>query len=227
MDALPPLARVLRYGNVRETDAERGRGHRRRARGPHRRRAAAAAGALDDDARGRAGRAHRRRRRGASACSSATSCATPWRGALARLVDRADVHGRVAGRCTRILHDAGLLEPAELERRMSLTLSPGNDPAAGAAWIEGFLGRSGLVLIHDETLLRLDRRWLAAVARRHLHAAPAGAAAHVLDLPGRRAPTDRRAGEAPRREPAPAQRRRRSTRNSTASAPRSCCPSCG
>ena len=71
--------------------------------------------------------------------------------------------GLVTGRCTRILHDAGLLEPAELGRRMSLTLSPGNDPAGAAAWIEGFLGRSALVLLHDETLLRLIDGWLAGV----------------------------------------------------------------
>jgi len=31
------------------------------------------------------------------------------------------------------------------------------------AWIEGFLGRSGLVLLHDETLLRLVDGWLADV----------------------------------------------------------------
>src|SRR6202035_4403356 len=42
-------------------------------------------------------------------------------------------------------------------------LSPGHDPAAAAAWIEGFLGRSGLVLLHDETLLRLIDGWLASV----------------------------------------------------------------
>jgi hypothetical protein len=87
----------------------------------------------------------------------------PWRGALAGLAGRADVHGLVTGRCTRILHDAGLLDPAELSRRMSLTLSPGNDPAGAAAWIEGFLGRSALVLLHDETLLRLIDGWLGGV----------------------------------------------------------------
>jgi hypothetical protein len=87
----------------------------------------------------------------------------PWRGALARLADRTDVHGQVTGRCTRILHDAGLLEPDELGRRMSLTLSPGHDAAGAAAWIEGFLGRSGLVLLHDDTLLQIIDGWLANV----------------------------------------------------------------
>jgi hypothetical protein len=46
---------------------------------------------------------------------------------------------------------------------MSLTLSPGHDAAGAAAWIEGFLGRSGLVLLHDDTLLQIIDGWLANV----------------------------------------------------------------
>jgi Family of unknown function (DUF5682) len=162
MDALSPLARVLRYGNVRETDVSQvsdvvgGLVSRIVVGLP------LAASALDDDAAaGLAGRIDRVD--AAVGLLERDELRIPWRGALASLAVRADVHGRVTGRCTRILHDAGLLEPAELGRRMSLTLSPGQDPAAAAAWIEGFLGRSGLVLLHDEALLRLIDGWLAGV----------------------------------------------------------------
>ena len=162
MDALPPLARVLRYGNVRETDVSQvadivgGLVARIVVGLP------IAASALDDDAAaGLAGRIDRVD--AAIGLLERDELRVPWRGALASLAGRTDVHGRVTGRCTRILHDTGLLEPAELGRRMSLTLSPGHDPAAGAAWIEGFLGRSGLVLLHDETLLRLIDGWLSGV----------------------------------------------------------------
>lgn len=162
MDALPPLARVLRYGNVRETDASQVAGIvdglvARIVVG-----LPLAASALDDDAAAELA-ARIETVDAAIGLLERDDLRAPWRGALARLADRVDVHGQVTGRSTRILHDAGLLEPPELERRMSLTLSPGNDPAVGAAWIEGFLGQSGLVLLHDETLLRLIDRWLAAV----------------------------------------------------------------
>ena len=44
---------------------------------------------------------------------------------------------------------------------MSRALSPGEDPERGASWIEGFIGTSGLVLVHDPELLtvldELDR----------------------------------------------------------------------
>ncbi len=162
MDALPPLARVLRYGNVRETDVGQvadvvsGLVARIVVGLP------LAASALDDDAA--AGLAARIDKVNAAVgLLERDELRAPWRGALASLAGRSDVHGRVTGRCTRILHDAGLLEPAELGRRVSLTLSAGHDAAAAAAWIEGFLGRSGLVLLHDETLLRLIDGWLASV----------------------------------------------------------------
>jgi hypothetical protein len=162
MDALPPLARVLRYGNVRETDAGQVAGI---VSGLVTRIVVGlplAASALDDDAA--AGLAARIDKVNAAVgLLERDEFRAPWRGALAGLAERTDVHGRVAGRCTRIRHDAGLLDPAELGRRMSLTLSPGHDPASAAAWIEGFLGRSGLVLLHDEALLRLIDGWLASV----------------------------------------------------------------
>jgi hypothetical protein len=162
MDALPPLARVLRYGNVRATDARQvgavveGLVTRIVVGLP------LAAGALDDDGAaelvGRIDAVD-----AAVGLLESAELRKNWRGALASLADRADVHGLVTGRATRILHDADLLEAGELARRMSRALSRGNDPAAGAAWIEGFLHESGLVLVHDEALLGLVDRWLGAV----------------------------------------------------------------
>jgi len=69
--------------------------------------------------------------------------------------------GTLAGRATRLLHDAGELEPA---KHMSRALSPGEDPERGASWIEGFIGTSGLVLVHDPELLTVLDSWMATVA---------------------------------------------------------------
>jgi len=163
MDAVPPLARVLRYGNVRATDAGQvgrivdGLVARIVVGLP------LAAAALDDDAAADLA-ARIDAVDAAVALLERADLRDPWRAALGRVAERPGVHGLVAGRCTRILHDAGLLEPRELERRLGRALSPGNDPAAGAAWIEGLLGRSGIVLLHDDALLRLIDRWLGGVS---------------------------------------------------------------
>ncbi|MBO0860150.1 MAG: hypothetical protein J2P21_17095 [Chloracidobacterium sp.] len=86
-----------------------------------------------------------------------------WRGAMIRLADQRGLHGLVAGRCCRLLVDAGALAADEAARRLSLALSTANEPALAAAWIEGFLKGSGLLLLHDETLWRTLDEWLAAL----------------------------------------------------------------
>ena len=46
---------------------------------------------------------------------------------------------------------------------MSRALSPGEEPERGATWIEGFIGTSGLVLVHDPDLLAVLDGWIATV----------------------------------------------------------------
>jgi hypothetical protein len=86
-----------------------------------------------------------------------------WLDALTRVADRADLPGLLAGRIARLLLDAGRLDSAEAARRLGLVLTVGVPPARGAAWIEGFVGGGGLVLVHDEALLRLVDRWLSDI----------------------------------------------------------------
>lgn len=85
-----------------------------------------------------------------------------WQAALADLLDRPGLHGLVEGRLTRLLHDAGALQDAP--GRMARAISVGVEPSRAAAWIEGFLSGDGLLLVHDETLLRLVDGWLAGLA---------------------------------------------------------------
>jgi hypothetical protein len=44
-----------------------------------------------------------------------------------------------------------------------VALSPGEEPARAAAWVEGLVAGSGLLLLHDPTLLRVIDEWMAAV----------------------------------------------------------------
>ncbi|MER6384324.1 DUF5682 family protein [Streptomyces sp. NPDC001250] len=88
-----------------------------------------------------------------------------WRAVLRTLSVRDSVAGVLRGRAVRLLLDDGALRPEEAARLMGLALSPGTPPAAAAAWIEGFLGGGGgLLLVHDERLLGLVDSWLTGVS---------------------------------------------------------------
>jgi Family of unknown function (DUF5682) len=159
MDALPPLARVLRYGNVRGTDASAVSTVvdglvARVCIG-----LSSAAASLDDDAAAifasRIDGVH-----GAIALLDDADDRSAWRESLLHLIDQEGLHGLVAGRATRLLLDEGIIDSADAARRMRLALSPGADPAVGAGWVEGFLRDSGTILLHDEDLFDTIDRWV-------------------------------------------------------------------
>ncbi|MGW1808037.1 DUF5682 family protein [Streptomyces sp. NPDC002078] len=88
-----------------------------------------------------------------------------WRAVLRTLSLRDSVPGVLRGRAVRLLLDDGELGAAEAARLMGLALSPGTPPADAAAWIEGFVGGGGgLLLVHDERLLALVDGWLTGVS---------------------------------------------------------------
>ncbi|NAZ78191.1 hypothetical protein GTQ99_22675 [Kineococcus sp. T13] len=89
-----------------------------------------------------------------------------WLAALAGVSARTDVHGLLAGRATRLLRDTGRLLPAEAARRLRRALSLGAPAPAQAAWVEGFLGRDGLLLVHDADLLALLDGWVCSLPER-------------------------------------------------------------
>jgi hypothetical protein len=84
---------------------------------------------------------------------------------LRTLSSRDSVPGVLRGRAARLLLDDGELRADEAARLMGLALSPGTPPADAAAWIEGFVGGGGgLLLVHDERLLGLVDSWLTGVS---------------------------------------------------------------
>jgi hypothetical protein len=86
-----------------------------------------------------------------------------WIRTLTELAGRRDLHGLLAGRIVRLLVDAGVLARDEAARRMSARLSVGVSPADKAAWAEGFLSGSGLLLVHDPELLAVLDGWVASI----------------------------------------------------------------
>src|SRR5262245_43735801 len=162
MDALPPLANVQRYGNVRGTDAAMvgevvaGLVARVCVGLP------GACASLNDEAAAAMFDRVVSVNAAIGLLQSEEHLAS-WRGAMTRLADQRALHGLVAGRCCRLLVDAGEFAADEAARRLSLALSTANEPAQAAAWIEGFLKGSGLLLLHDETLWRTLDEWLTAL----------------------------------------------------------------
>ncbi|MEV5650401.1 DUF5682 family protein [Nocardia sp. NPDC052254] len=157
--ALPGLIRTLRYGDVRSTDAG---ALARVADGLLVRICAGLPGAVtgvDTDAaarlRGLIDNTHI-----AIATRDEPHTTAIWTAALRRLADRDDVHGALVGRAVRLLCDAGIIADEESARRLSAALSIGHGPADKAAWIDGFLGGRGLLLVHDRDLLRRIDSWL-------------------------------------------------------------------
>ena len=55
----------------------------------------------------------------------------------------------------------------DVARAMSLQMSAGADPAQAAAWLDGFLNRNAMVLLHDARVWSLLDDWLAALSADH------------------------------------------------------------
>lgn len=164
--ALPALARSLRYGDVRDTDTAAlgevaaGLAERICVGLPP------ACAGLDAEAAAEM-RGHLDAVHGALGLLPDSAERTErWRGVLRRLADRDTVPGILRGRAARLLLDEGRLDEDEAARLMGLALSPGTAPADAAAWIEGFVGGAaggGMILVHDERLLSLVDDWLTGV----------------------------------------------------------------
>jgi hypothetical protein len=89
--------------------------------------------------------------------------AASWRNVLAALADRRDLHGSLVGRIVRILLDSREIDGDDAATRLHRALSVGAVPADKAAWIDGFIGAGGLLLVHDRSLLAVIDHWLAGL----------------------------------------------------------------
>ncbi len=163
MEALPPLAQVLRYGNVRKTDASQ---VAQVLSGLVPRICIGLPGAcsfLDDDAASDMYK-HLAQTHSALKTLADESYSELWAQALKALIEYSNIHGLVLGRAMRLLFDTGVLSSSEAARRLGLALSRASEPAQAAAWIEGFLKDSGIVLLHDESLWKVLDDWLQGLS---------------------------------------------------------------
>jgi hypothetical protein len=87
-----------------------------------------------------------------------------WQQTLSGLVEREAIAPMVRGRAARLLHDQGRISKDALLVLASRALSRAIPPATAAAWIQGLLAGSGLLLVHQCDLLAVLDAWLAALA---------------------------------------------------------------
>ena len=166
MDALPPLANILRYGNARQTDADMVAGVvnglvTRICIG-----LPGGCGSLNDDAAGEMFEKILQTHAAVGLLQHAGHTAA-WNAALRHLADTTGLHGLIAGRACRLLRETRQMDTAEAARRLGLALSTASAPAHAAAWVDGFLRNSGLLLLHDHILWQTLDDWVTTLTADH------------------------------------------------------------
>jgi hypothetical protein len=163
MTAAVPLARVLRYGDVRQTSTEViGRVLDsllvRICAGLQ-----AACGSLDDDAAA-AMLVALEAAENAIMLVGTEAQAAAWRSAQLSVSDLRGAPGLITGRCARLLLDARQLTAADAQVRLARVLSARDQAGNAVRWLEGFLRGSGLLLLRDEALWQMLDEWLCGLA---------------------------------------------------------------
>ena len=193
MTALPPLARVLRYGNVRKTDAALVEPVVAGLLARISVGLLPACASLDDDA----AELMRRRIDGVDAALATLNrpdLSAVWRDALAKVAD-AEIHGLVAGRAYRLLLDAGERATGRRGRSAVAVAVARQRPRQGVRLAR----RVPLGIGADPGPRRTPPRHRRSVAHRadarHVRADLPHRAADVLDVREGRAAADRREGQ--------------------------------
>jgi hypothetical protein len=159
MQVLPPLAELMRYGDVRKTSLEQvgivvaGLMTRICIGLP------AACSSLNEEAAEKLF-GHIQAVQGVVSLLANEEFNAAWYGVLTTLSNQQGLHGLLSGRCCRLLLQADHIDSETVAQRLSVALSVGNDPAQSAAWADGFLRGSGQLLIYDEVLWQIIDTWV-------------------------------------------------------------------
>lgn len=162
MGALPALAQVMRYGNVRKTDSDSvshivdGLISRICIGLPN------ACSSLNDDA-AVAMFEHIVKVNQTINLLQNKEHTKIWHDVLKQLANKRSLHGLLAGRCCRLLYEAREIAADQTAQYMNLALSRASDPVQAAAWVEGFLKDSSLLLIHDSKLWAVLDAWVCSL----------------------------------------------------------------
>lgn len=163
MDALPPLARAIRYGTVRQTDTAllshtvAGVLPRINAGLPP------ATANLNDDLAALFAARIVHVHEAIGLLGAEVPGTAEWFDTLAHIYPSPNTHGQIQGKAARLLFDASRLTAEQVATAMSLALSRASSPNQAAAWLQGFLEHSGLILVHDSKLLAVIDDWVGNI----------------------------------------------------------------
>lgn len=161
LETIAPLARTCRYGNVRGVDVT---GVRKILDTTVVRACVGlptACAGLDDEAADAMRRAIESAQQGLSLLPGLPL--GDWHRALAAVAGSDRIHGSVAGRATRLLLDAGLVDGNDVAARLSRRLSVATPAREAAAWLDGLLSGDATLLVYDRRLLEIVDDWVAGV----------------------------------------------------------------
>ena len=160
LDALPPMADILRYGEARASTAEHLAALMPRI-------VVQSALALPYAARNLDAATAARQRRAIVAADDAIRLAqiaadvvANWHDALRTLLHDSHATRLISGTAGRLLYEAGLLAADATTDLLGRMLSPGTPIAEAAGFFEGFFEGAGQRLIHDAPLRSAVDAWL-------------------------------------------------------------------
>ncbi|HEY9132900.1 MAG TPA: DUF5682 family protein [Dyella sp.] len=90
-----------------------------------------------------------------------------WQAALRKAACSDMTAPLLSGLCTRLLLDVAVLSPEQAQERLQRSLSAGAEPREAAQWLDGFLNRNAAILLHGDTVWPLIDRWLATLSDEH------------------------------------------------------------
>lgn len=159
MDALLPLVRIIRYGNVRKTNT---RTVEQLVNQFIPRISIALPGActsVDDEVAESIFLKIQSTNRAVSVLNN-PRYSELWHSALEKITQLPRINGLIGGSSTRILLDQKVINEIIAGTQMSFALSKGNAPLHAAQWIEGFLHGSGALLLYTQALWNILDEWV-------------------------------------------------------------------
>ena len=90
-----------------------------------------------------------------------------WQRALRAVAHMESAHALLRGVGCRLLLDVGSLTAEEAATLMSLNLSTASEPLQASDWIDGFMNRNAMVLLHDNAAWSLIDAWLVGLSDDH------------------------------------------------------------
>jgi len=162
LGALPPLANIHRYGNVRQTEG---------VQVAHlfdsmlERAVIGLTLALSslDEARAEQSRTVVLDADRAISLRNDADGSAAWQQALQRVAMSPSCSALLRGVALRMLFDTQAAAPDVVHVQLRQELSPGAEPLQSAQWLDGFLNRNATVLLHDDAVWQMIDAWVMAL----------------------------------------------------------------